>query len=127
MDLIKNIKGKPFVVFGRAGIDLFADPVGTSAEGAETFCSDLGGSSANICVGLCKLGHSSSLVTSLSDDVVGRFCFKRLQHYGVDTKYIICNIDACELEVRRYLPSSKPLYCMIGIYEHMIVSVFRVK
>ncbi len=88
MDLIKNIKGKPFVVFGRAGIDLFAEPVGTSAEVAETFRSDLGGSSANICVGLCKLGHSSSLVTSLSDDVVGRFCFKRLQHYGVDTKYI---------------------------------------
>ena len=88
MDLIKNIKSKPFVVFGRAGIDLFAEPVGTSAELAETFRSDVGGSSANICVGLCKLGHSSALVTSVSDDVVGRFCLKRLQHYGVDTKYI---------------------------------------
>ena len=84
MDLINNIKSKPFVVFGRAGIDLFAEPVGTSAELAETFRSDVGGSSANICVGLCKLGYSSALVTSVSDDVVGRFCLKRLQHYGVD-------------------------------------------
>ncbi|GIR86141.1 MAG: hypothetical protein CM15mP85_27650 [Rhodobacterales bacterium] len=61
MDLLEGIKGNKFVVFGRAGMDMFADPVGTKSEFADTFKSDLGGSSANICVGLCKLGSQASL------------------------------------------------------------------
>ena len=46
------------------------------------------GSSANICAGLCKLGAQSALVTSVSDDAVGRFCTNRLKYYGVDTQYL---------------------------------------
>ncbi|WP_282096626.1 5-dehydro-2-deoxygluconokinase [Epibacterium ulvae] len=86
--LIKGITQKNFAVFGRAGMDMFADPIGTKSEHAETFRSDLGGSSANICAGLCKLGSRSALVTSVSDDAVGRFCLNRLEHYGVDTQYV---------------------------------------
>jgi 5-dehydro-2-deoxygluconokinase len=58
LNLIDGIKGNRFVVFGRAGMDMFADPIGTKSELANTFKSDLGGSSANICAGLCKLGSS---------------------------------------------------------------------
>ena len=57
MDLLEGIKGNKFVVFGRAGMDMFADPVGTKSEFADTFKSVLGGSSANICVGLCNWDH----------------------------------------------------------------------
>ena len=32
MDLLEGIKGNKFVVFGRAGMDMFADPVGTKSE-----------------------------------------------------------------------------------------------
>ena len=88
MDLIEGIKGNRFVVFGRAGMDMFADPIGTKSEFAENFRSDLGGSSANICAGLCKLGSEASLVTSVSDDAVGRFCINRLNYYGVGTEYV---------------------------------------
>ena len=88
MNLIEGIKGNRFVVFGRAGMDMFADPIGTKSELAENFKSDLGGSSANICAGLCKLGSKASLVTSVSDDAVGRFCVNRLQYYGVGTEYV---------------------------------------
>ncbi len=86
--LIEGIKGNRFAVFGRAGMDMFADPIGVKSEDADTFHADLGGSSANICAGLVKLGSQASLVTSVSDDAVGRFCLNRLQHYGVDTSYI---------------------------------------
>lgn len=85
--LLDAIRGNRFVVLGRAGMDMFADPIGTKAEHAETFQSGLGGSSANICAGLCKLGGASALVTSVSDDAVGRFCVNQLKHYGVDTEY----------------------------------------
>jgi len=88
MNLVEGIKGNKFVVFGRAGMDMFADPIGTKSELAENFKSDLGGSSANICAGLCKLGSKASLVTSVSDDAVGRFCINRLKYYGVGTEYV---------------------------------------
>ncbi|WP_170427134.1 5-dehydro-2-deoxygluconokinase [Ruegeria arenilitoris] len=86
--LIDGIKGNRFAVFGRAGMDLYADPVGVKSEDADTFHADLGGSSANICAGLVKLGSQASLITSVSDDAVGRFCLNKLAHYGVDTSYI---------------------------------------
>lgn len=86
--LIDGIRKGSFAVFGRAGMDMFADPPGTRADEAETFRADLGGSSANICAGLCKLGMKSALVTSVSDDAAGRFCTNRLRYYGVDTRYL---------------------------------------
>ena len=88
MNLIEGIKGNKFVVFGRAGMDMFAEPIGTKSEFSESFRSDLGGSSANICAGLCKLGSEASLVTSVSNDAIGRFCINRLNYYGVGTEYV---------------------------------------
>lgn len=88
MTLMDGIKGNRFAVFGRAGMDMFADPIGTKSEDATNFRADLGGSSANICAGLVKLGAEAALVTSVSDDAVGRFCINRLRDYGVDTTYV---------------------------------------
>lgn len=86
--LKQGIAQRNFVILGRAGMDMFAHPPGVKSEHAEVFHADLGGSSANIAVGLCKLGCRASLVTSVSDDAVGRFCVNKLISYGVDTKYI---------------------------------------
>jgi 5-dehydro-2-deoxygluconokinase len=88
MMLLEGIKGNRFVVFGRAGMDMFAAPIGVKSEDASTFHADLGGSSANICAGLVKLGSRAALVTTVSDDAVGRFCVNRLTHYGVETTYV---------------------------------------
>ena len=87
-DLIEGIRGNRFLVFGRAGMDMFASLPGTKAEHATTFESGLGGSSANIGAGICKLGGNAALVTSVSDDSVGSYCIRRLEHYGVDTRYV---------------------------------------
>ncbi|MHA6325877.1 5-dehydro-2-deoxygluconokinase [Roseivivax sp. CAU 1753] len=84
----KGIARNAFVVLGRAGIDLFADPPGVKSEDADTFHADLGGSSANIAAGLCRFGATAALVTSVSDDAVGRFCINKLRHYGVDTRHV---------------------------------------
>ncbi|WP_421702614.1 5-dehydro-2-deoxygluconokinase [Aliiroseovarius sp.] len=88
MSLIEGIMGNRFVVFGRAGMDMFADPIGVKSEDASHFRADLGGSSANICAGLVKLGSEAALVTSVSDDAIGRFCVNRLKDYGVETRYV---------------------------------------
>lgn len=80
--------GDSFLVTGRAGMDLYADPPGASVEIAERFSTALGGSAANIAVGLVRLGCRASLATCVSDDAVGRFVLAQLQRYGIDTAHI---------------------------------------
>jgi len=86
--LLAGIAQKNFVILGRAGMDMFAHPPGTKSEEADIFHADLGGSSANIAVGLTKFGAQTALVTSVSDDAVGRFCVNKLRQYGVNTRYV---------------------------------------
>ena len=83
-----RLAGKGFLVIGRAGMDLYADPPGTRLEQATAFTAALGGSSANIAAGLCRLGCDAALVTCVSDDAVGRFCLNQLDAYGVDRRFV---------------------------------------
>ena len=84
----EKIRRGRFVVVGRAGMDLYADPPGTRTEDAVQFTAALGGSSANIAVALARLGQQVALVSTVSDDAVGRFCLNELARYGVDTAHV---------------------------------------
>lgn len=79
-----RLTGRNFLVIGRAGMDLYADPPGIRIEEASRFVAHLGGSSANIAVALVRQGCRASLLTRVSDDAVGRFCLSQLDAYGVD-------------------------------------------
>lgn len=79
---------KPFLVLGRAGMDIYPTPVNTKTAEVIEFISALGGSSANIAVALCKLGHRASLITCVSDDAVGAYVENQLDHYGVDSRRV---------------------------------------
>ena len=74
-----------FLVLGRAGIDLYADPPGSQIETANRFTSALGGSAANIAVAIARLDGSASLISTVSDDAVGRYTVNQLTSYGVGT------------------------------------------
>lgn len=86
--LLTGIRQNRFLVVGRVGMDTFPDPPGTAIEDAEMLRVDIGGSAANMAVGLVKLGSAASLLTRVSDDTVGRFCVKKLNHYGVATEHV---------------------------------------
>ena len=88
-----------FVVLGRVGMDLYADPPGTQIEAATRFTSAIGGSAGNIAVALARQGASAALLTRVSDDAVGRYCVAQLAGYGVDTSYI----QACGIGLRTSL------------------------
>lgn len=85
---LDRIKDNRFLVLGRAGIDLYADPPGTRIEDARRFTSALGGSSANIAAGLCRLDSASSLLGTVSDDAVGRYVLAELRRYGIGTDHV---------------------------------------
>ena len=88
MTLFNGIRENNFLVIGRVGIDFFPDPPGRKTEDATTMSVGMGGSSANIAAGIVKLGGQAALVTSVSDDSVGRYCLNQLRHYGIGSHYV---------------------------------------
>jgi 5-dehydro-2-deoxygluconokinase len=83
-----DMKDQPILVLGRAGMDLYADPPGAEIEHAKNFTSALGGSAANIAAGIAKLGGDVALISTVSDDAVGRFVINELHSYGVAKDYV---------------------------------------
>ena len=85
---LARLAGQNFLVIGRAGMDLYADPVGTKVEDATQFTAALGGSSANIAAALTRQGCRAALMSCVSDDAVGRFCLNQLDAYGIDRTHV---------------------------------------
>ena len=72
------------IVLGRAGMDLYPQPLGGKTQDADSFTSDLGGSAGNIAVALVRHGLRAGVIAPVSDDPVGRFVQGKLAHYGVE-------------------------------------------
>jgi 5-dehydro-2-deoxygluconokinase len=85
---LSGLRGKRFLVLGRAGMDLYPDPPGTRIEDAVRMFACLGGSSGNIAAALARQGAKVSLVSKLSEDAVGRFTRAELAKYGIDDAYV---------------------------------------
>lgn len=73
-----------FVVLGRVGMDLYADPVGARVQEAGLFRAAIGGSAGNIAVALARQGAGAALLTRVSADAVGQYCRAELARYAVD-------------------------------------------
>ena len=81
-------KKQKFLVLGRAGLDLYADPPGTTIENALAFSAALGGSAGNIAAGIAKLGGAVDLITVVSQDAIGRYTLNELSKYGIGTQLV---------------------------------------
>lgn len=88
-DCMKDrLRKNSFLVIGRAGLDLYADPPGSEVESASAFSAALGGSAANIAVAIARQGGRAALFGAVSDDAVGRFTERALDAYGIDTRHV---------------------------------------
>jgi len=72
------------VCLGRAAVDLYGLQRGTRLEDAQYFAKYLGGSSANVAVGLSRLGLKVAMLTRVGDEHMGRFVRETLAGEGVD-------------------------------------------
>jgi 5-dehydro-2-deoxygluconokinase len=104
------------ITIGRAGVDLYPEPDGTRIEDAERFVADLGGAGGNIAIALARQGACSGLITSFSDDAVGRFVRARLDRYGVDTSR--CAVAAGERRTSLALAETRATDCEVVIYRN---------
>lgn len=104
------------ITLGRAGMDLYPDPDGTSIEEAGRFIADLGGAGGNIAIAIARQGAGSALVTAFSDDAVGRFVMAGLDRYGVDTTR--CRFVQGEARTSLALAETRATDCEVVIYRN---------
>jgi 5-dehydro-2-deoxygluconokinase len=71
-------------VLGRVGYDLYAVEQGRPLAEVEHFSRHVGGSSANIAVGLARLGVRVAIVSSVGDDALADYLIGFLNKEGVD-------------------------------------------
>jgi 5-dehydro-2-deoxygluconokinase len=75
-------------ILGRIGYDLYAVEHHRALADVEHFSRHLGGSSANIAVGLARLGLKVGLIGCVGKDQLADFLLNFLQKEGVDTRHV---------------------------------------
>jgi 5-dehydro-2-deoxygluconokinase len=88
MNYVDRLTLGRFLVLGRVGMDLNADPPGAKIETAARFTPSLGGSAGNIAAGLARQGAQVAVVSCVSDDPIGRYCLEEMAQYGIDTSHV---------------------------------------
>ena len=70
-----RLDGRPVIVVGRAGMDLYPLPDGSTIETATSFVSDVGGSAGNIAVAVARLvgGYDGWLSIEHEDVLLNSF------------------------------------------------------
>lgn len=76
------------VLLGRAAIDLNPVDYYKPLDESTTFKKYLGGSPANIAVGMARLGKKVGFIGKVSDDQFGTFIENRFKQEGIDTTHV---------------------------------------
>lgn len=76
------------IVLGRIGYDLFAVEQGRPLAKVVHFSRHLGGSTANIAVGLARLGLSVGIISRLGKDLLADFLLDFLRQESVNTDFV---------------------------------------
>jgi 5-dehydro-2-deoxygluconokinase len=76
------------IVMGRIGYDLYAEELHRALPDVRTFSRYLGGSSANMAVGLARLGCRVGMVSCLGTDRLSDFLLAFLSQEGVQTTHV---------------------------------------
>ena len=76
------------ICLGRAAVDLYGEQLGVDLPGMRTFRKYLGGSSANMAVGMAKQGLTVGIITRVGDEAMGKFVRAELAANGVDVSHV---------------------------------------
>lgn len=76
------------VILGRIGYDLYSEEPHVPLARVRRFSRYLGGSSANMAVGLARLGARAGIISSLGDDLLSQFLLEFLRAEQVDVSHV---------------------------------------
>lgn len=104
------------ICIGRAGMDLYANETNTNFAEVTQFNKHVGGSPANIAVGMAKLGAQVGFIGKVSDDVVGHYVKGYLEEQGINTAGV--SIDDSGTRTSLALTEMRPDNCAVVIYRN---------
>lgn len=81
------------ICLGRAGVDFYAQQVGSRLEDVASFAKYIGGSSTNIACCSSRMGLRTALITRVGNEHMGEFIREQLQREGVDTRCVTTDPD----------------------------------
>ena len=76
------------ICLGRAAVDLYGEQLGADLPSMRSFRKYLGGSSANMAVGMAKQGLRVGIITRVGDEAMGTFVRTELAANGVDVSQV---------------------------------------
>ncbi len=85
------------IPMGRIGIDLNANEINRPMEETETFTKYVGGSPANIAIGMARLSKKVGFIGRVSDDQFGRFAKNYFNNEGIDISNIIVDNEGSSM------------------------------
>lgn len=85
------------IPMGRIGVDLNANEIHRPMEETETFTKYVGGSPANIAIGMARLGKKVGFIGRVADDQFGRFVVNYFKNEGIDTTNIVVDEEGAKM------------------------------
>ncbi|WP_262369361.1 PfkB family carbohydrate kinase, partial [Enterococcus faecium] len=108
---------------GRACIDLNSVEINQPMEETKTFKKYVGGSPANIAIGLAKLGETVGFIGKLSNDQHGRFIKDFMSKAGVDSSQMIFDQEGHKSGLA-FTEIKSPSECSILMYREDVADLY---
>ncbi|MBC2369648.1 5-dehydro-2-deoxygluconokinase [Listeria booriae] len=111
------------IAVGRACIDLNAVEYNRPMEDTMTFSKYVGGSPANIAIGMSKLGLNVGFIGKIPDDQHGRFITNYMKNVGVDTSEMIVDTEGHKTGLA-FTEIKSPEECSILMYRDQVADLY---
>ncbi|GIM46633.1 5-dehydro-2-deoxygluconokinase [Collibacillus ludicampi] len=115
-------KKMDMIALGRLCIDLNANEINRPMEETMTFTKYVGGSPANIAIGLARLGRKTGFIGRVADDPMGRFIVNYLEKNQIDTSNVITDQSGAVTGLA-FTEIKSPTDCSILMYRDNVADL----
>ncbi|WP_297987902.1 5-dehydro-2-deoxygluconokinase [Anoxybacillus sp.] len=111
-----------FIAIGRLCIDLNANEINRPMEETVTFTKYVGGSPANITIGMSRLGMKTGFIGRVADDQMGRFIVNYLKKNNIDTSNVVTD-QSGSVTGLAFTEIKSPTDCSILMYRDNVADL----
>ncbi|KRF30494.1 5-dehydro-2-deoxygluconokinase [Paenibacillus sp. Soil787] len=124
MTYVSFPQSKPldFVAIGRLCIDLNANEINRPMEETMTFTKYVGGSPANITIGMARLGMKTAFVGKIANDQMGRFIADYLERNNIETTNVVTDHTGAVTGLA-FTEIKSPTECSILMYRDNVADL----
>ncbi|MGO4269280.1 5-dehydro-2-deoxygluconokinase, partial [Paenibacillus sp. TAF58] len=127
MTYVSFPQSKPldFAAIGRLCIDLNANEINRPMEETMTFTKYVGGSPANITIGMARLGMKTAFIGKIANDQMGRFITDYLERNNIDTTNVVTDHTGAVTGLA-FTEIKSPTECSILMYRDNVADLLLI-